>query len=324
VRASTGGRTGIRGASVAIIAINGEVLATKGWVASIVRAIIACTANNGSVLATKSVAAGSLSASVGSIASLSHSVATGSSIAIRNIAFVSTASEGSMVASGRVGASVGSASITIVAIQSGVYATSGGIARINGANVSVIARSVSVGATDIGGNQNGTGSVKTGIVIGITRGDIGSSTTGLTVSIANTAPIVICALDGNRGSDLDFRQNGVSFAIEEIETVVVSFGEAHSIDFNASSKIGVNTTEIDHQLIVKENPHVIISLEIEELASLVSKTSMDVHAIGKIVEFTILSFSVIVPSYAIQREEIGLLVGVLSAGSSYKGQGNVV
>jgi hypothetical protein len=59
--------------------------------------------------------------------------------------------------------------------------------------------------------------------------NIGGGTTRLSISVANIAPIIICALDGNGSSNLNFRCNGMSLAIEEIKTIVVTLGKIHII-----------------------------------------------------------------------------------------------
>jgi hypothetical protein len=111
----------------------------------------------------------------------------------------------------------------------------------------------------------------------------------LTSSITHAAPIIICALDGNGGGNLYLRGNSVSFAIEEIKTIVVSRGKAHRIYTNTGGQIGVHSSNINHQLVVEVHPHIVITLKLEELTSLVSKTSVNLHAEGKIVNLTILT-----------------------------------
>lgn len=116
----------------------------------------------------------------------------------------------------------------------------------------------------------------------------------------------------------------MSFAIEEIKTIVVSRGKAHRIYTNTGGQIGVHSSNINHQLVVEVHPHIVITLKLEELTSLVSKTSVNLHAEGKIVNLTILTKGMVAPTQIIHRKEIGLLECILSASTSDQIQRQVV
>jgi hypothetical protein len=294
--------TRIQGTGVGVIAADGNVQATLDNVARILGAGIAIITVEGGVLATESGIARILGASVGIIAIGLDGVASGGLVAIGNIALVTRACDGAVETSGGVVATIIGASIGIIATNFRVLATTsnrGVVTILTCASIAIITRDVGVLAANVGRNQDGTliQSARVGISASF---NVGGGTARLSVTFTDIAPIVVCALNGNGGGNFDFRGDGVSLAIEEVETVVGTLGKSHIIDADGGRLFGVDTTNINHQTVVEVHPHIIITNETEEFTTLVGKTSVDFHAISEVVGFLVVTgIGVILETFAV-------------------------
>jgi hypothetical protein len=160
-------------------------------------------------------------------------------------------------------------------------------ARSGVANVGGSAIDGNILASNSGGIHNSTQISGTGIaIIAVTR-----LATALTITITSIAPIKVSTVDFKGGSQLEFRQDSVTFAIEKVESVIVSrsktISSGNSIEWEGSTLFGVGSSKIEDQLIVDKYPQIIISQKGEGLSSFVGEPSVNIHTKVEIVIFAI-------------------------------------
>ena len=97
-------------------------------------------------------------------------------------------------------------------------------------------------------------------------------------SFTNTTSIGVRAKQLQRSLDSTIGLGCVSFAEEEVKSVILSFGEAKSVQTNRSVFSSVNTSKINHTLIVNVDPNIIVSSKLEVFSSLVSESRVDFQA----------------------------------------------
>jgi hypothetical protein len=112
--------------------------------------------------------------------------------------------------------------ITIIFANNGCLNASSDVVRLDArsgvANVGGSAIDGNILASNSGGIHNSTQISGTGIaIIAVTR-----LATALTITITSIAPIKVSTVDFKGGSQLEFRQDSVTFAIEKVESVIVS------------------------------------------------------------------------------------------------------
>jgi hypothetical protein len=234
---------------------------------------------------------------------------TVSRVARGDIALIS-ASEGigGEDASGTIVASISCAGIVIIANGGGHSTSSCGVATsyetlVGGA----VSTDINVLATSLRGNQHGTQVLSASIVV-VTQRSIRCRAATLSITLTNITPIVVSASNLNRGSELKIGSGSVSFAVEEIESVVGTDGQSHIIDGNGTTEGSVNTSQINHQFGIEVYPQVIISSEREDLSTLVREMSVNLKTEGEVVVLALgFTLVVIFPTLVINGEELSVV-----------------
>jgi hypothetical protein len=91
-------------------------------------------------------------------------------------------------------------------------------------------------------------------------------------------------VDVNRGGELEVRSNSVSLREEEVEVVRAAFHHAECCSVRVEVERGsrsraVHTADIHRELIVDENPDVVVASEVEDLSSKVSENAVPLEGL---------------------------------------------
>jgi hypothetical protein len=124
-------------------------------------------------------------------------------------------------------------------------------------------------ATNSRGHQNGTKIRCARVsIITVTR-----LTTALATSLTNITPIIVRAVNLKGSRKCNFREDSMTFTIEEIKPIVISRGNlvrgSDSIESKGSRLSSVDTTQIHGHEVVDKDVKIIITKEIKNFTTLV-------------------------------------------------------
>lgn len=149
--------------------------------------------------------------------------------------------------------------------------------------------------------------------------DDSRSAARLARALAHAAPVLVAAVERETSSKLKSRIRGVPFAVEEVQTVVVAlFQEGESIQAHLFGRLRMQGAKVNHKFGVNEHPQVIVTEELEDLATDVPKTSVRLHAEPEVVLDIFIGVvpAPVAPSPVVDGEEILVRIHVISSGRS--------
>ena len=90
--------------------------------------------------------------------------------------------------------------------------------------------------------------------------------------------------DSDRGRHLEVRIGNLALGVEDVQIVRLAECEAERVEVDTSSRGGVHAAHIDRELVVDEDPHVVVSLEAERLAAEVRELDMNLGRVKVVVQ----------------------------------------
>ena len=128
---------------------------------------------------------------------------------------------------------------------------------------------------------------------------------------------VVVEHDG--GGNLQVRLGQVTFGEEEIEGVVVACGQTQGVQVDTGAGSAVDAAQVDDQLVVDENPDVVVTGEAEGLPGLVGEHRRQLHR-----EMVVVDVALVAPALAVDGEVRRTRVLVNARTRERLGQGEVL
>ena len=92
---------------------------------------------------------------------------------------------------------------------------------------------------------------------------------------AHWVPRVSLRDRADRGVDAEVRLGGVALGVEDVEVVRDALDEAEGVEVDRTAGHAVDAAEVDDEVAVDEDPHVVVALEGEGLAAVVDELGVD-------------------------------------------------
>ena len=123
------------------------------------------------------------------------------------------------------------------------------------------------------------------------------------------------------GAHHEVRLRLLAFGVEYVEGVGLALGEPERVEVHGSEFLGVLPTDIDHQAVVDEHPHVVVAVEFKVLAGHVFELRLDLHGEPEVVVALVAAQGIVVdvlygtrlvePAEVVEEEQPAFLAAVV-------------